>query len=335
MMPCVLVTEKEYFKGERLFESAEGLDMRPAPADEAALAREVRKCCARAVVVGVERYRGDLYAALAETGGDGSNALIARFGVGYDGIDLAQARAHGILVTNTPGVLDQSVAEHTLWLMGALSRHIARGDATMRRNGFATPAGMELAAKTLGVIGFGAIGQRVARMAHLGLGMSVRAADLLPLDALAKRTGSDPEAISRDTGVDNVEHDVDVVIEKADVVSLHLPALTATRHFIDAERLRRFRTGALLINTARGALVDEVALYDAVASGRLTAALDVFEAEPYEPQAPGKDLRALENVVLTPHVGSSTAEANRRMARVCIENVQALIEGRTEALTRV
>ncbi len=335
MTACVLVTEKEYRKGKDVFDSAAGLDIRPAPADEEVLAADIRKQRVSAVVVGVERYAGPLYAALAETAGDTNGALIARFGVGYDGIDVAQARAHGVLVTNTPGALDESVAEHTLWLIGALARHVATGDAAVRRDAFAPAAGMELAGKTLGIIGFGPIGRRVARMAHMGLDMRVLATDLLPLDALAESAGSDPEAIRETTGVQAVEHDADAVIEQADVVSLHLPATPSNWRFMNAERLARLRPGALLVNTARGMLVDEVALYDALASGRLAAALDVFEEEPYQPQASGKDLRTLGNVVLTPHAGSSTIEANRRMARACVANVRAFIEGCIEDLTRV
>ncbi len=335
MTPRVLVTEKEYHKGAEVFASAAGIDVLPAPADETALATEVLRQRASAVIVGVERYVGPLYTALSQTCGEDDSSLIARFGVGYDGIDLAQAHTHGVFVTNTPGVLDQSVAEHTLWLIGALARRVAAGDAAVRNGAFPAGADMEVAGKTLGVIGFGPIGRRVARMAHLGLGMRVIAADLLPLDALAKWAGSDAQAIREATGVETIEHDADAVIEQANVISLHLPALPETRHFIDTERLARFRPGALLVNTARGALVDEVALYDALVSGELSAALDVFEEEPYQPQAPGKDLRTLENVVLTPHVGSSTVEANQRMAQACVANVAAFASGRMEDLTRV
>lgn len=335
MTPCVLITEKEYGKGQQIFDAAADLDIRPAPADEAALARAVRDHGATAVVVGVERYDGALYAALAESAGDGGAALIARFGVGCDGIDLAAADAAGIVVTNTPGVLDRSVAEHAIWLMGALARRVTAGDAVMRDGGFAAGAGRELSGKTLAILGFGPIGQRVARIAHWGLEMAVRAVDLAPMEQLARRAGRDAAALQRETGVATTESDADAVIGDADVVSLHLPALPATRHFIDAGRLARFRSGALLVNTARGALIDEVALYDALAAGRLAAALDVFEQEPYRPQAPGKDLRTLDNVVLTPHVGSATREANCRMAEACVANAKAFVDGRLDQLTRV
>lgn len=337
MMPVVLVTEKEYRKGTQIFASAAGLDIQPAPADEGALADEVRKQRATAVVVGVEPYCGPLYEALSETAGnDGANALIARFGVGFDSIDLSQAHTHGLYVTNTPGVLDQSVAEHTLWLIGALARHVAAGDAAMRRDDFPAGIGMELSGKVLGIIGFGPIGQRIARMANLGLGLRVLAHDLLPLEVLAERSGCELETIGETTGVTALERDASAVIEGADVVSLHLPALPATAHFIDAERLAGFKQGTLLINTARGSLVDEIALYDALDAGGVAgAALDVFETEPYYPRLPGKDLRQLENVVLTPHVGSSTVEANQRMACACVANIKAFIEGRIADLSCV
>lgn len=336
MTNCVLVTDKEYRKGSQVFAAAEELEVFAASAGEEALAGEVRQRGASAVVVGVERYAGPLYAALAEAAGDGAHALIARFGVGYDGIDLAQARDHGILVTNTPGVLDQSVAEHALWLVGCLARHIAAGDAAMRQDGFPSATGVELAGRTLGIVGFGAIAQRLARMAYLGLGMRVVAADLLPLEALAERTGSTPGQIREGTGVITVHNDAAAVVEQADVVSIHLPAVPATRHFVNAGLLARFQPGALLVNTARGILVDEAALYDALSAGALAgAALDVFEAEPYQPHQPEKDLRTLSNVVLTPHLGSSTVEANRRMAEACVANLRAFAAGRTDTLTRV
>jgi phosphoglycerate dehydrogenase-like enzyme len=132
------------------------------------------------------------------------------------------------------------------------------------------------------------------------------------------------------------ERDANAVIQASDVVSIHLPALPSTAHFVNAELLARFRPGALLINTARGSLVDEVALYDALMNGALAgAALDVFETEPYCPRVPNKDLRRLDNVVLTPHIGSSTVEANRRMALACVANLQAFVDSRIEDLTLI
>lgn len=303
MSEVVLVTQPEFQKAEPLFVAA---GCESAPVEEAALAAEVLRRKAQAVIVGVSPYRGPLYEAL-------SGGLIARFGVGHDSIDKALAHRHGIIVTNTPGALDISVAEHTLWLMGCLLRKIVRAGTQMRTGKFVGEVGMELHGKTLGILGFGAIGRRVAQSAQLGLGMNVLACDVGP-------------------GFVSAEE----LFRKSDIVSVHLPSNPSTRHFINAERLAWLKPGAVLVNTARGAVLDEAALYDALVTGRLAgAALDVFEREPYVPVQPDKDLRTLENVVLTPHIGSNTCEANRRMAAAALENVHNFFSGQLELLKRV
>lgn len=287
----VLVTEREFRKAEELFTAA---GCEPAPAEEPALAEAVRARGARAVIVGVEPYRGPLYEAIA-------GGLIARFGVGHDNINKALARQHNIIVTNTPGALDDSVAELAVWLMGAVAR---------RRSG---AVGVELRGKTLGILGFGNIGKRVAHIAQHGLGMNVLACDI----------GS---------GFVSAEE----LFRQSDVVSIHLPSNTETRHFVNATRLSWMKPTAFLVNTARGAVLAEAALYDALVAGRLAgAALDVTEIEPYQPVVPGKDLRTLENVVMTPHIGSNTREANRRMAEMCLENVRRFFDGQWDRLNRV
>ncbi|MBI5396778.1 MAG: hypothetical protein HZA91_15900, partial [Verrucomicrobia bacterium] len=252
-------------------------------------------------------------------------ALIARFGVGHDSINKPLARQHGILVTNTPGVLDVSVAEHALWLMGCLARKISRLEARLRAGEFAGLVGMEMRGKTLGILGFGAIGRRVAAIAHFGLGMKVIACD--PVAA--------PENLAA-LGVERYTTDVEELFRKSDIVSVHLPANASTQRFINTARLAWLKPGAMLVNTARGAGLDEEALYDALATGRLAGAgLDVFEKEPYVPAHVSKDLRQLENVVLTPHIGSNTREANQRMAEACLANVRHFFAGQLDRLTRV
>ncbi|MBM3892249.1 MAG: hypothetical protein FJ388_24295, partial [Verrucomicrobia bacterium] len=237
-------------------------------------------------------------------------------------------RQHGIVVTNTPGVLDVSVAEHALWLMGCLARRISRLEARLRAGEFAADAGMELRGKTLGILGFGAIGRRVAAIAHLGFGMKIIACDCIPAAQLG-------QALSA-CGVERYTNDVQELFRAADIVSVHLPANASTQRFINAERLAWLKPGAMLVNTARGAVLDEEALYDALVAGRLAgAALDVFEAEPYRPARPDKDLRKLENVVLTPHIGSNTREANQRMGEAALANVRAFLAGRLDQLSRV
>ena len=335
MPETLLVTEKEYGKAEQVFRAATAITIRPAPADEALLSAAVLQWRARAVIVGVERYTGDLYRALQEAA-NGRGALIARFGVGHDGVDKAQAREHGIAVCNTPGVLDISVAEHALWLMGNFARCIPRLEARLRAGEFGGEPGGELCGKRLGILGFGRIGRKVARMAHFGFGMSVWAADQWSpqtLEVQEKRSLAD---IRKDHGLELYTSDTDQLLRECDYVSIHLPAMPATRHFINASRIALMKPTAVLVNTARGLVLDEAALYDALAAGQIAgAALDVFENEPYQPVASDKDLRTLTNIVLTPHVGSNTREANQRMAAACLENVSHFFAGNAAQMTRV
>jgi lactate dehydrogenase-like 2-hydroxyacid dehydrogenase len=176
----------------------------------------------------------------------------------------------------------------------------------------------------------------VAQIAHFGLGMRVVAAESRRGEDLERAEGQPIAELLDAWGIEEITSDVDRVLGEADVVSIHLPANEQTRQFVDARRLAALRPDALLVNTARGSVLDEAALYDALASGRLGGAgLDVFETEPYRPAAEGKDLRTLANVVLTPHIGSNTRQANRRMAESCLANVLHFFAGRHEQLTRV
>ena len=320
-METILVTELEFSKAAEIFRGVKDVQCKPAPADEAALAEAVASSGARAVIVGVAPYRGPLYEALAKQSG----AIIARFGVGHDSINKTLARLRGIVVTNTPGVLDISVAEHTMWLMGCLVRKIVRQETRLRSGTFACEVGMELHGKTLGILGFGGIGRRVATMANAGFGMKVI--------ACSRHAPAEPPARF---GVGHFTTSVEELFRASDIVSIHLPVNADTQRFINAARLAWLKPGAMLINTARGAVLDEEALYDALTSQRLAgAALDVFVCEPYAPIHPGKDLRTLDNVVLTPHTGSNTSEANRRMAEAALENVRCFFAGKTDRLARV
>jgi len=324
MSDILLVTEKEFRKGEAVFRAAERVRCEAAPDDEAGLATAVAARGARAVIVGVTPYRGPLYEALGHAGG----GILARFGVGHDGIDKPLARRHGIAVTNTPGALDASVAEHAVWLMGALARRVAVLHRRFLDGSFDGEGGIEVCGRTLGILGFGAIGRRVASIASRGFGMKVIACDRVPPGSMAGALAN--------AGGGEYTTDVCSMFGAADFVSVHLPSTSATRHFINAKRLAWMRPEAFLINTARGAILDEAALFDALAARRLAgAALDVFETEPYVPVDPGRDLRTLPNVVLTPHVGSNTAEANRRMAVAALENVRRFLAGDMTRLDRV
>ncbi len=328
----ILVTEPEFRKGEEIFRGASDIYCEPAPPDEPALAESILARGTRVVIVGIAPYRNRLYEALGQVGG----GLIARFGVGHDTIDKALARQHRLLVTNTPGALDISVAEHTIWLLGSLARRIASLHPQVRAGQFAAQTGTEVHGKTLGILGFGHIGRRVARMAHFGLGMKVIATGSRPPRALEAAEGRNLAEILAACGTDLYTDDVEQVFRQSDVLSVHIPANAATRQFVNRQRLAWLRPTALLINTARGSVLDEEALYDALAAGQLAgAALDVFAVEPYQPAHPDKDLRRLNHVVLTPHVGSTTREANARMAMACLANVRHFLASNYDQMNRV
>ena len=299
----VLVTDTEFKRAPEVFSSAPVACV-AVPGDELTLAREVKERGARYVIVGSVNYTGPIYDALPQGG------VIARFGVGHDGIDKDKATTAGVLCTNTPGVLDQSVAELVMLLILAAARRLASLDAEMRRGTWNLgPAGIELRGKILAVIGGGRIGQATARIASQGFGMrtigfrrTARAADGAAFDSMAIDFAS--------------------AVGDADFVSLHINAEPANHQFLNAARLGLVPSRAWLINTARGSVVDENALYDALVEKQLAgAALDVFDREPYVPADPSRDLRRLPNVVLAPHVGSHTREANRGMAERALQNI--------------
>jgi lactate dehydrogenase-like 2-hydroxyacid dehydrogenase len=314
-MSKVIVTRNDYPKAASVYEAAkaQGLECITAPDAEADLAEAVRQHGARHVIVGVARYAGPLYAALPRGG------VIARFGVGHDGLDKARATASGLLCTNTPGVLDDSVAEHTLTLLLAAARRLTANEASARDGAWASHVGTELRGKTLAVIGCGPIGCRVAQIASFGFVLRVVGCEIRPVDQAEMETRF---------GFERVTADFAQAVAAADFVSLHIPSTPETRHFLNAERLAQIPPQALLVNTARGAVVDERALFDALAAGRLAAAaLDVFDQEPYAPADPARDLRTLPNVLMTPHVGSATREACRRMALRALRNIRLAEQG--------
>lgn len=220
--------------------------------------------------------------------------IIGRAGIGVDNIDTACATEHGIFVCNTPDSNATTTAELAIAHLFSLSRNLPRADASMRAGEWA-PAkfmGAEVSGKTVGVVGFGTIGRIFASRA-LGLKMHVVAFDPLVTDA-----------IFEEHGVERCE--LDDLVRRADYISLHCPLVEKTRNLFDASRLAMMKTGARIINCARGGIIDEVALYDALDSGHLAgAALDVFAAEPPK----DSPLLTLDSVVLTPHLGASTEEA--------------------------
>ena len=335
MLETVLVTKSEFRKGKGLFLSEHEFGVEAAPMEEVALAEMVRVRQCRGVILGVQVYHAPLYEALGRNAGT-KGAIIARFGVGHDGIDKTLARQHHIVVTNTPGALDRSVAEHALWLIGSLARKIPQQCRRMRDGEFTSMTGLELGGKTLAVIGFGRIGRQVAAAAHSGFGMKVIVVDCRSAHDLAAAAGMSVAQMKGTFGIAQCTHDLPSALQEADIVSIHIPGGAETQNLFDATILGHFKRGALLVNTARGAVIDECALYDAVAERRLGgAALDVFHTEPYQPCRPDKDLRTVDNIILTPHTASNTHEANERMARACFRNIRNFFAGRLDDLTRV
>jgi D-3-phosphoglycerate dehydrogenase / 2-oxoglutarate reductase len=238
--------------------------------------------------------------------------VIGRAGVGVDNVDVEEATRRGIVVANAPESTVVSAAEHTIGLLVALSRNIPQAHAALKQGRWERGryGGIELEGKTLGVLGFGRIGQQVARRA-LGLGMRVVAYD--PFVARER---------FRELGVERVDTP-DEAYAAAEFVTLHLPLTDETRGAVGSDAFARMRDGVRLINAARGELVDESALLNALRSGKVAAAaLDVFPAEPYE-----GPLLELDNVVVTPHLAASTEEAQDRAGVIVAEQVAAALEG--------
>jgi D-3-phosphoglycerate dehydrogenase len=238
--------------------------------------------------------------------------VIGRAGVGVDNVDVNAATRRGIVVANAPESTVVAAAEHTVGLLVALSRNIPQAHAELKQGRWKRSAysGVELAGKTLGVLGFGRIGQQVARRAQ-GLGMRVVAYDPFVANERFRELGVERAVAPEE------------VFGQADFVTLHLPLTEETRGFLDAEAVARMRDGVRIVNAARGELVDETALLDALRSGKVAgAALDVFPSEPYS-----GPLLELENVVVTPHLAASTEEAQDRAGVIVAEQVTAALEG--------
>ncbi|MBQ6473365.1 MAG: hypothetical protein IJJ33_15370 [Victivallales bacterium] len=306
-MNKILVTALEYDKAADFFRSVPDFQCIRVSGGETELAEAVRREKAEYVIVGVDRYVSELYEALPCGG------VIARFGVGHDGIDSGKAASKGIVCVNTPGVLDDSVAECAIALMLDAARRIADCSMAVKGGMWRPVRGMELKGKNLAVIGGGHIGRKVAKIANAGLGMNVLCFDVANCEC---------------PYFSSCSQDFAAVVSSADVVSLHLPLLPSTIGFLNARRISQIRRGAILVNTARGALVDESALYDALEQRQLAAAaLDVFANEPYISKVPNRDLRRLPNVVMTPHIASSTEDACLSMAKASVDGIRLVKNG--------
>ena len=315
----IVVTESEYRKCESVFSSA-GNDMNciPVPDEENLLSARIVSLQAKHAIVGTGQYVGPLYDALPKGG------VIARFGIAHDGIDKEKVKKASLYCTNTPGVLSHSVAELALALITVAARHIVDMTESIKNGRWQPLMGAELRNKTLAVIGCGAIGSRVARIAAFGFQMNVIGHDIQELDVAGMK---------REYGFSSIVGEFDRAVSEADFVTLHMPSMESTKYFINRERLKMIPQRAWLINTSRGAIVDETALFKALKSGVIAgAALDVFINEPYQPVDEKHDLRLLNNVVFTPHIGSTTSEASRRIAEKCLQNIRFAESGKYEKM---
>jgi glyoxylate reductase len=241
---------------------------------------------------------------------------VANVAVGYDNVDLAAAERRDVAVANTPGVLDGATADLTIGLILSASRRFGEGERLIRSGApwawsMSFMLGHDLRGKLLGIVGLGAIGRRVAERAR-GFGMRI---------AYSGRRAADPEVAA---ALEAERMELDELLGAADVVSLHCPLTEETRHLLSARRLALMRPGTILVNAARGPIVEEAALVEALRAGSLgAAALDVYEHEPRV--HPG--LLELENVTLVPHLGSATVETRAAMAELAAANAIAAVRG--------
>lgn len=237
--------------------------------------------------------------------------VISRYGTGVDRVDLPAARERGVAVCNTPGVNAQAVADLTFALLLGAARRLPVLDRKTRAGQWPRSSGIELYGKTLGVLGLGAVGKAVAKRA-LGFSMTVLAYDPFLDEAYAGANGVVPAGFDR-------------VIREADFLSLHLPLTEETRHIVSAEVMKAMKKGAVIVNTARGGLIDEEAAADLLAGGHLGGlGLDVYETEP----PPLSPLFGFDNVALSPHTASHTAEAAEAMADMSVQNLIDVLSGK-------
>lgn len=258
-----------------------------------------------AAIIGMDKYTDAVFQRAPRL------KVVSKFGVGVDNIDIESAKRHGVLVTNAPGQNSDAVAELVLALILALTREVIPMNAAMRHGVWDRRLCSGISGKTVGLLGFGAVGRHLAKKL-MSMDVKVKAFDLYPNKVAAAELG-----VEMTTQED--------VIENSDIVSLHIPSTRESYHMFGASLIAKMKQGAYLINTARGDLVDTDALADALNTGWLAgAALDVHETEPLPADLP---ITKCANVILTPHVGSETAQAYRNVSMVVAADVVAALNG--------
>ncbi len=310
MSEKVLVTREIPEAGLRFLEAFEVTVLSELPPERGELLE-----AARGVEGVLSTLTEKIDAEFMEAAGDGLR-VVANMAVGYDNVDVEAAKERGIVVTNTPDVLDETTADTAFMLLLAAARRLGEGERIVRAGkweawGPKMLTGPDVWGKTLGIVGFGRIGQAMARRAS-GFGMEV------VYTARSRKEDAENELGARYT-------ELDELLQTSDFVSLHTPLTEETRHLIGAGELEKMKPGAVLVNTSRGPVVDEGALASALAKGHIFAAgLDVYEGEPEIHPT----LLELENVVLAPHIGSASIETRDKMAALAAENISAVLRGK-------
>lgn len=319
-MPKVFITRRIPEVGEKLLREA-GFDVEVSDLD-GAVSRETLLAKVKGVDAVLSLLTDKIDGELMDAAGS-QLKIVANYAVGYDNIDLEAARARKIIITNTPDVLTESVAEHAIALMFAIARKIVESDQFIRDGKFVGWGpmlflGNDLVGKTLGLVGLGRIGEAVAKRMTDGFQMKILYYD-----------------VKRNEEAEQKYHleyrDLESLLKESDLVSIHVPMTLETKHLINADRLKIMKKTAYLINTSRGPVVDENALVAALKTGEIKgAALDVYEQEPK--MAPG--LAELLNTVLTPHTASATEETRGAMSELAAKNIISVLNGQ-EPLTPV
>ena len=280
-------------------------------ADQADSAVASAKSAQAVLASSLLQYNADLFDQLPNL------QILCRTGIGIDNLDLKAATERGIVCCHTPDGPTQSTAEHATALLLGIMRRLKQGNDNLAADKWGPRAGMlmgdEVTGKTLGLVGLGRIGQRMAQMCGTGLGMRV--------------IGHDPYVKAEDVAHLGIEFvALERVVADADVVSLHAPSTPETYHLMDAERIAQMKDGSYLVNVARGPLVDPQALLDAIDSGKLAGAgIDVFEPEPPEV---GSRIRKHPNIIATPHIAGVTKESRARMEQMAIERILTFFQGK-------
>jgi glyoxylate reductase len=312
----VFVTRKIPQTGLRLLEEA-GFEIKISPLDRPLTPDELKQ-----EVAGVDAILSQLVDKITPEVIDAAGKqlkIVANYAVGYDNVDVSYAHTRDIMVSNTPDVLTDAVADHAFALMMAAARRVAESDRFSRAGKYKgwqpfLLLGQDVYGKTLGIVGLGRIGSALAHRAALGFGMKVIYFD----------RGKVNEEMDKELGSKSVS--MEELLKTSDFISLHVPLTPETKHLISTHQLEKMKKTAVLVNTSRGPVVDEQALLSALKKGDIFGAgIDVWENEPN--LTPG--LETLENIVITPHTASATVEARENMSRVAAENIIAALKGQT------